>query len=177
MPKFMEIVSAILQGLLVFSTADDVVDMAKIIGTFFSAFRREGARNVWTYSDVTENMFVFAGHYIVLHISVGMLWLIIAYLRSQPSLSFLFILPWHYQRIRTPIMRFMWYTPQYIKGAVKVMCMSASLSIVAPLRHSVVTHFCMERYTKGCRQVLVLIRNPTLGEIKNSNMYRKQTFL
>jgi len=46
MPKFMEIVSAILQGLLVFSTADDVVDMAKIIGTFFSAFRREGARNV-----------------------------------------------------------------------------------------------------------------------------------
>jgi hypothetical protein len=42
----MEIFSAILQGLLVFSTADDGTDMAKKIGTFFSAFRRSGARNV-----------------------------------------------------------------------------------------------------------------------------------
>jgi len=47
-PKFVEIISAILQGLIVFSTADDGAHMVKIIGTFFSAFRREGARNVWT---------------------------------------------------------------------------------------------------------------------------------
>ena len=30
---------------------------------------------------------------------------------------------------------------------------------------------------KGYRQVLALIRKPTLGEIKISNMYRKQAFL
>jgi hypothetical protein len=38
----MEMFSAILQGLLVFSTAHDAADMANI----FSAFRLEGARNV-----------------------------------------------------------------------------------------------------------------------------------
>jgi len=34
----MEILSAILKVLLVFSTADDGADMAKIIGTFFFCF-------------------------------------------------------------------------------------------------------------------------------------------
>jgi hypothetical protein len=34
----MEIISAILKVLLVFSTADDGADMAKIIGTFFQLF-------------------------------------------------------------------------------------------------------------------------------------------
>jgi hypothetical protein len=34
----MEILSAILQGLLVFSTADDGADMAKIIRTFVQLF-------------------------------------------------------------------------------------------------------------------------------------------
>jgi hypothetical protein len=42
----MEILSAILQWLLVFATADDGADMAKIIGKFFPAFRREAARIV-----------------------------------------------------------------------------------------------------------------------------------
>lgn len=55
------------------------------------------------------------------------------------------------------------------------MCISASVSIYS----SAWAQCCNPRgrHTKRYRQVLVLIRNPTLGKIKISNMYRKQTFL